>query len=88
MNISDSRFNISISTDRHLPIAPNEMNMLIQLIKKIGMSYSTTNNTLTLSCGLFRTAYASLRSISSNSLKEKFVEIFFTGGPPVIYEEE
>jgi len=87
MKALDGRFYIIISAEEHLPISPEEMATLAALARKVGMEHSTANDSLTLSCGLFRVSYASLRSIDSNKLREKLVEIFFTGGPPVIYEE-
>ena len=87
MRIDDGRFCITLSTNDHLPITPEEMTRLAAIARRVGMAHSTSNDALILSCALFRTAYASLRSISSNRLREKLVEIFFTGGPPVIYEE-
>ena len=87
MKLGKNGFLIIISSEGHLPINPEEMQTLVGIAARIGMSCETENDTLTLRASLFRVSYASLRSISSDILKAKFVEIFFTGGPPIEYDE-
>ena len=57
------------------------MNELLMLAGNSGFTYRVSDTTLTLKADITVIKKLSVRSMSVNRLRAKFVEIFFTGGP-------
>jgi hypothetical protein len=81
MTYTESVFTIRIHSDGQLPVECKYMNELLMLAGNSGFTYRLSNTTLTLKADITVIKKMSVRSISINRLRAKFVEIFFTGGP-------
>lgn len=81
MEISDDVFFINICSPDGFKIEHNDMTDLLRMAKSSGFSYDLSDNRLSLSVSTFRYAQMSVRSMTQNLLRARFVEIFFTGAP-------
>ena len=79
---TDDQFTVIIRSNDHLPIECLEMSELTAILGDTGFTYKIGDDKLTLSAPCTKTKRFIVRSFSVNHLRAKFVEIFFTGGPP------
>ena len=87
MLFEDEVLTISISADGHLPIEGDEMNELVRTLRSTGFSFKVENDRITVFAPVYRLKKSIVQSMSLISMREKLVEIFYTGGPIVDPDE-
>lgn len=83
MLLEDEVFNLSIEAESNLPMTNEEMINLVKLIHSTGFSHEITDNRILLYSAVRRAMKKTLHSLSTDLFRQRLVEIFFTGGPPV-----
>ena len=81
MSLSDDTFSLMIRSSGELEIDCDDMSELLRIAKTAGFNYDLSDTELTLSTRALRYNQTSVRSLSQNILRARFVKIFFTGGP-------
>lgn len=83
----DEVLTLTISADKHLPIEGDEMNELVRIIRSTGFSFKVENDKIIIFAQIYRLRKSIVQSMSASALRKKLVEIFFTGGPIVDFDE-
>ena len=81
MSLSDDVFSLIIRSKGNLDIDNDDIPELLRIAKSAGFSYDLSDTQLALRTRALRYNRTSVRSLSQNLLRTRFVEIFFTGGP-------